>query len=153
MRPREAGISTLGDLLLRFPHSHRDRTVVPVAELEPGAQGTVEVEVLGNAPRPFRRRGLSIISVKVGDESGSLRATWFNQPWMAPKLDPGARLLLTGSRDKRGLRVGEYEFSPRRRVPGRAEEGLVPVHPATERLKAQRIRQWVEQAIGLAPAT
>jgi ATP-dependent DNA helicase RecG len=26
---------------------------------------------------------------------------------------------------------------------------LVPVHPATEALKAQRIRQWVEQAIGM----
>ena len=89
-RPRrEAGIATLGDLLLRFPHSHRDRTVVPVAELEPGDSGTVEVEVLGNAPRPFRRRGLSITSVKVGDDSGSLRATWFNQPWVAPKLHPG----------------------------------------------------------------
>src|SRR5829696_6673975 len=43
----EAGIATLGDLLLRFPHSHRDRTVVPVAELEPGGSGTIRVEVLG----------------------------------------------------------------------------------------------------------
>ena len=144
---REAGITTVGDLLLRFPHSHRDRTVVPVAELEPGGQGTVEVEVLGNAPRPFRRRGLSITSVKVGDQSGSLRATWFNQPWVAPRLEPGARLLLTGSRDKRGLRVNEHEFLAEE---AGAEEGLVPVHPATERLKAQRIRQWVEQAIDLA---
>jgi hypothetical protein len=28
---REAGIATVGDLLLRFPHSHRDRTIVPVS--------------------------------------------------------------------------------------------------------------------------
>ena len=144
---REAGISTVGELLLRFPHSHRDRTIVPVAELEPDGGGTIEVEVVGATPRPFRRRGLSITSVKVGDESGSLRATWFNQPWVAPKLQPGARLLLTGSRDKRGLRVSEYEFLA---AEGGAEEGLVPVHPATEKLKPQRIRQWVEQAIELA---
>jgi ATP-dependent DNA helicase RecG len=144
---REAGIATLGDLLLRFPHSHRDRTIVPVDELGPGEGGTIEVEVLGSTPRPFRRRGLSIVSVKVGDASGSLRATWFNQPWMAPKLSPGARLLLTGSRDKRGFRVGEFELLASR---DGAEEGLVPVHPAAERLKPQRIRQWVEQAIGLA---
>src|SRR3954454_12559123 len=101
----EAGIATLGDLLLRFPHSHRDRTVVPVAELKPGDSGTVRVEVLGATPRPFRKRGLSITSVKVGDESGSLRASWFNQPWVAPKLVPGIQLLLSGSRDKRGFRV------------------------------------------------
>jgi ATP-dependent DNA helicase RecG len=144
----EAGISTIGDLLLRFPHRHRDRTIVEVAELEPGGAGTIEVEVQGGTPRPFRRRGLSITSVKVGDDSGSLRATWFNQPWVAAKLTPGSRLLLTGSRDKRGLRVGEYEFLDA--GDGGAEEGLVPVHPATERVKAQRIRQWVEQAIELA---
>jgi ATP-dependent DNA helicase RecG len=140
------GLSTVGDLLLRFPHSHRDRTVVPVVDVEVGNKATVQVEVLGTKPSNFRRRGLSILSVKVGDESGSIRATWFNQPWVANKLTPGARLLLSGSRDKRGFRVSEYEFlaSGARATEG---QGLMPVHPATEQLKAQRIRQWVEQAI------
>jgi ATP-dependent DNA helicase RecG len=138
----DAGIVTVGDLLTRFPHRHRDRQIVPVASLEPKQQASIAVEVLGNAGRPFRRRGLSILSVKVGDESGTTRATWFNQPWLAPKLTEGTQLLLTGSADKRGFRVSEYEFS------GDASEGLVPVHPGTEQLKAQRLRQWIEQAIG-----
>lgn len=141
----EAGVRTVGDLLWRVPHSHRDRSVVPVAELEPGRQATVRVEVLADPGRPFRRRGLSILTVKVGDESGTVRATWFNQPWVARKLTRGARLVLTGSRDKRGFRVSEYEFG------SGGGDGLTPVHPATEQLKAQRIRGWVEQAIGLAP--
>jgi ATP-dependent DNA helicase RecG len=148
----EAGIETIGDLLLRVPHRHRDRTVVPVASLEVGAKGSIRVDVLGNKPSAFRRRGLSILSVKVGDESGSIRATWFNQPWVAKKLAPGTGLLLTGSRDKRGFRVSEYELLPSAATPtGPAAESLVPVHPATEQLKAQRIRGWVEQAILLAP--
>jgi len=138
----EAGIATVGDLLVRFPHRHRDRQIVPVASLEPKQQASIAVEVLGNAGRPFRRRGLSILSVKVGDESGTIRATWFNQPWLASKLTEGTQMLLTGSADKRGFRVSEYEFS------GDAGEGLVPVHPGTEQLKAQRLRQWMEQAIG-----
>jgi ATP-dependent DNA helicase RecG len=167
----EAGIATVGDLLLRFPHSHRDRTIVPVATLEPKKQATVLVEVVG-APSNFRRRGLSILSVKVADDSGSVRATWFNQPWVVRKLESGARLLLTGSRDKRGFRVSEYEVlssagggvggtTPEEALAtaggggspaptGPAAERLVPIHPATEALKAQRIRQWMEQAIGLA---
>ncbi len=176
----EAGIGTVGDLLLRFPHSHRDRTIVPVASLEPKKQATLLVEVLGS-PSNFRRRGLSILSVKVGDESGSIRATWFNQPWMAQKLSPGTSLLITGSRDKRGLRVSEYEVleggergvaqpdagffalesggslqagCAKNRTPRtagqphtRPDRQLVPVHPATEALKAQRIRGWMEQAV------
>jgi ATP-dependent DNA helicase RecG len=137
----DAGLATVGDLLTRFPHRHRDRQIVPVAGLEPKQQATIAVEVIGNAPRPFRRRGLSILSVKVGDESGSVRATWFNQPWLAPKLTEGTSLLLTGSVDKRGFRVSEYEFG------GDPSEGLVPVHPGTEQLKAQRLRQWMEQAV------
>ncbi len=144
----ETGLETIGDLLLRLPHSHRDRTVAPIADLAPGSEGTVAVEVQGSAPRPFRRRGLSIVSVKVGDDSGSLRATWFNQPWVAQKLTPGTRLKLTGSRDKRGLRVSEYEVLGA----GASDDGgLVPVHSASEQLKPGRIRKWIEQALGLAP--
>jgi ATP-dependent DNA helicase RecG len=141
----EAGVGTIGELLLRFPHSHRDRQIVPVASLEPGRRATIVVEVLGNPPRPFRRRGLTILGVKVGDESGSVRATWFNQPWVAQKLIQGTQILLTGSLDKRGFRVAEYEF-------GDADPsvGLVPVHPATEQLKPQRLRQWLEQVIDQA---
>jgi ATP-dependent DNA helicase RecG len=148
----EAGISTVGDLLLRFPRRHRDRTVVPISELAIGERRTIEVEVLEQPGRPFRRRGLSILTVKVGDRSGSVRATWFNQPWLSQKLRKGDSLLLTGSRDKRGFRVSEHE------VVAAGEEGeeerptsLVPVHPGTEQLKPQRIRQWVQAAIGLAP--
>jgi ATP-dependent DNA helicase RecG len=145
----EAGISTVGDLLLRFPHSHRDRTIVPVATLEPGKRATIRAEVLADASRPFRKRGLSILTVKVGDASGSVRATWFNQPWLAPKLTAGTALLLTGSRDKRGFRVSEYEIGDTvaRSPAADGGAGPMPVHPATEQLKAQRIRQWMEQAI------
>ncbi len=137
----EAGISTVGDLLARFPHRHRDRQIVAVASLEPREQATIAVEVHGNASRPFRRKGLSVLSVKVGDQSGTIRATWFNQPWLAPKLTEGTQLLLTGSAGKRGFRVSEYEFE------GSAEDGLMPVHPGTEELKPQRVRQWMEQAV------
>ncbi len=172
----QAGIQTVGDLLLRIPHGHRDRRIEPLSEVEPGQKATVKVEVLGEKPRPFRRRGLSIVSVKVGDDSGSIRATWFNQPWIAAKLAPGMSLLLTGSLDKRGFRVAEYEpLPPGPRVLSRGEEGaagggaiepagfarsasegaaappphttgLVPVHPATERLRPQRLRDWIWQA-------
>jgi ATP-dependent DNA helicase RecG len=146
----EAGLRTLDDLLLRVPHRHRDRTVMPVADVEAGGKATIQVEVLGAKPSAFRRRGLSILTVKVGDESGSVRATWFNQPWLAQKLTPGTSLLLTGSRDKRGFRVSEYEFiAPGLTPPAGEASELVPVHPATEQLKAQRIRGWVEQAIPL----
>jgi ATP-dependent DNA helicase RecG len=165
-----AGIATVGDLLLRFPHRHRDRTVVPIASLELKQQATIAVEVLGSTPRPFRKRGLSIVGVKVGDGSDTIRATWFNQPWVAQKLTPGTQLLLTGTKGTRGFVVSEHEFggvgprvlsqeeggaagSPRAVLdpppptPPAGEAELVPVHPLTEGLKAQQVRHWLEQAV------
>jgi ATP-dependent DNA helicase RecG len=176
----EAGLRTVGDVLYRFPHRHRDLTIRELADLEVGESGTVLVEVLGNQPRPFRKRGLSITTVKVGDDSGHVRASWFNQPWVANKLIPGAKFVITGKRTNRGLGVNEYELlsagggeegrasGPRvlsQEEGGAAGEGvldppppvpptgggLVPVHPATEALKAQKIRDWAEQACRWAP--
>jgi ATP-dependent DNA helicase RecG len=176
----EAGISTVGDLLYRVPHSYRDRADVrELASLEPGEEATVLVEVSGSQPRPFRRSRVTILTAKVSDESGSTRATWFNQPWLAEKLTPGTPLLLVGSRDKRGFRVTAHEIlasaegterGPRTDKPARPQDpspslarpqarvppgihttGLVPVHPATENLRPQRIREWAWQACQWAP--
>jgi ATP-dependent DNA helicase RecG len=145
-----AGLHTVGDLLFHVPRRHRDLRVRELGEVSPGETATVLVEVLGSRPRPFRRGRLRMVSVKVGDASGHVRATWFNQPWVASKLDPGTRLLITGKRSDKGFAVGEWELAdgPRDESPS---EGLVPVHASTENLRRRQIREWAEQAIALAP--
>jgi ATP-dependent DNA helicase RecG len=151
---RAAGIATVGDLLYRFPHSHRDRQIRQLGTLESGETGTVLVTVMGNPPRPFRKGKLTMVGVKVADETGSVRATWFNQPWVSSKLERGAMILITGKRSPKGLAVQEWEM-----VSGaeEADEGgeersgsFVPVHPATEDLPPKKIREWAEQAVPLA---
>ena len=150
----DAEIATLGDLLLRLPHSYRDRSDVGrAAELKIGERATLMVEVRTQARlRPTRRRNLKIVEATVADASGPLNATWFNQAWLAEKLVPGARLLIAGKLDRAGFRVETYELLGRA---GGAPEGLhttgiVPVHPATERLRAQKVREWAWQVRGLA---
>jgi len=179
----EAGIQTIGDVLRRLPIRHRDRQVRQLETVEQGETATVLVTVLGSKPRPFRRGRLTMVGVKVGDETGHLRATWFNQPWVAAKLDPGTELLLTGKLTGRGFTVAEWELVAAAGDPGRESENVnlarrtpspgqdlppatapsprgqdppagapfVPVHPATEGLRAQKIRDWAEQACQLAP--
>jgi ATP-dependent DNA helicase RecG len=105
----QAGIGTVWQLLMHLPHRHRDLNVRQLADLEVGESGTVRVTVLGSQPRPFRKGRLTFVSVKVGDESGHVKATWFNQPWAAGKLVPGTELVLTGKRSPRGFAVNEWE--------------------------------------------
>ena len=165
----EAGMRTVGDLLYRVPRRHRDLRVRRLGDLQAGETATVQVEVLGSQPRPFRRGRLRMVSVKVGDETGHVRATWFNQPWIASKLVPGTELLLTGKYSGRGFAVREWELvsaaggegsgdaehpaqaspnSPRQDPP---PEALVPVHGATEAIRPHQIRDWVAQAVDWTP--
>ena len=151
----EIGVSTLGDLLRHLPHSYRDRaSPIGLADLKLGEEATVEVEVTkAGKVRPTRRRRLTILEAEVGDESGRITATWFNRAWLADKLTPGTRLLLLGKLEKRGFNVAQHELL------GEAEgstpagihtTGLVPVHPASERLRPQKLREWAWQAAPLA---
>jgi ATP-dependent DNA helicase RecG len=147
----ELGISNLGDLLRHLPHGYRDRAdVVELGELRLGEEGTVEVEVAGAKVRPTRRRRLTILEADVFDASGKAKAIWFNRAWLADRLEPGSRLLLHGKLDKRGFTVAEHEFLESGAEAGLHTTGIVPVHPASERIRPQRIREWVWQSAPLA---
>jgi ATP-dependent DNA helicase RecG len=147
----EMGISSLGDLLRHVPHSYRDRAnPVGLGDLRLGEEATVEVEVRGAKLRPTRRRRLTILEADVFDVSGKVKAVWFNRAWLVDRLQPGTKLLLRGKLEKRGFNVSEHEFleSSNESV-GLHTTGIVPVHPASERLRPQRIREWVWQAMPL----
>jgi ATP-dependent DNA helicase RecG len=152
----EAGIKTIADLLWRVPHSYRDRSAVrALGDLRLGEEATVMVEVRSaRQRRARRRRAMTILEATLADRSGSITATWFNQPWLAERLRPGVRMLLVGSLDRRGFRVSEHEIlgtEGEDELPaGIHTTGLVPVHPASEGLRPQRIREWVWQALGRA---
>jgi ATP-dependent DNA helicase RecG len=147
----EMGIGSLGDLLRHLPHTYRDRArPVGLAEVRLQEEATVEVEVGSARVRPTRRRRLTILEADVLDDTGKAKAVWFNRAWLADRLQPGTRLLLHGKLEKRGFTVSEHEFLESGNEPGLHTTGIVPVHPASERVRPQRIREWVWQALPFA---
>jgi ATP-dependent DNA helicase RecG len=146
----EMGLSTVGDVLLHVPHSYRDRASPrKLAELRIGEQATVEVEVRSARVRPTRRRGLVIVEASVADDSGPVKAVWFNQAWLVDRHTEGTKLLLFGKLDRSGLRVEAHEVVGGKggdAAAGIHTTGIVPVHPASERLRTQRLRDWAWQA-------
>ena len=71
-----------------------------------------------------RRRGrLKILTARVADETGEIKATWFNQPWLEGKLVAGTRSPHSGPCEP--VRVRRLLVRPRRRVrDGRLRTGL-----------------------------
>ena len=98
---RALGLETVGELLEHLPTDSREARTV--AGLAPGEQATVAVQVRSIAARPVRRRRMRpLVEAAVFDASGSMRATFFNQPWLVERYPPGTRLLLHGKPDGRG---------------------------------------------------
>jgi len=152
----EIGIDTVGDLLWHVPHGHRDRAGVrEVADLRIGEQATVRVTVRSARVRPTRRRNLRLVEASVADASGPMKAVWFNQAYLAERLSPGTTLLLNGKLDRSGFRVSAHEIvsggSGVAAEAGIHTTGIVPVHNATARLSATRLRDWIWQAVANAP--
>src|SRR4051794_8478972 len=89
------GLHTVGDLLEHLPRDRREARTV--SELVPGESATVVVEVRSISSRSVRRRGMRpIVEAMVGDGTGAIKATFFNQPWLAKAYPPGTRLVLHG---------------------------------------------------------
>ncbi len=98
---RALGLETVGDLLEHLPSDSREARTV--GGLRAGEQATVSVEVRRIAARPVRKRRMRpLVEAVVFDPTGSMRATFFNQPWLVERYPPGTRLLLHGKADGRG---------------------------------------------------
>ena len=118
---RALGVETLGDLLEHLPTDSREARTV--GALRAGEQATVAVQVRAISSRPVRRRGMRpLVQAKVADSTGTMRATFFNQPWLLERYRPGTQLLLHGKADGRGgFRVTHHALAP----PGAAAAQLL----------------------------
>jgi ATP-dependent DNA helicase RecG len=140
------GLDTVGDLLEHFPREHADRREArTIASLSAPEDVTVIAEVRRISSRRARGR-LTIQQATVVDETGPVKAVWFNQPWLVDRLPAGTRLVLHGryGGPRRGLAVKEHEVAPD--ATATHSTGVVPVYRATENLPSTRIRELVWNA-------
>lgn len=145
---REAGLGRVVDLLLLIPVRYRRRVRVESLEDAPtdGTLCVVEAVVETVTRHWFRRRRGSRVVVGLGGDAG--RAVWFNQPWIADRIEEGARVRLEGP-VRRGPQGGPELVNPRLAAPGSPwpEEGFSPVYPAAAGLSPARVERLVVSAL------
>src|SRR5918992_5068444 len=146
------GITTVQDLLQHYPRYHVDRTQLrTVRELgrlatEEGVGGEVQVYArVQRINRPFRTRtGKRLIKGRIGDESGSIDVTWFNQDWVARALSAGDSAFFYG---RLGVFRGHLQMTaPRFELVRTGMEPfnvgrIVPIYPATADLSSDGLRR------------
>ena len=107
---RGLGLTSVGALLEHLPRDSREARTV--AALKTGEQATVAVQVRKIGSRQVRKRGMKpLVEATVFDATGNMRATFFNQPWLAQRYVPGTRLILHGKTTERGtFNVAHHAF-------------------------------------------
>ena len=147
---KRLGVHKVGDLVYLFPHRHNDfANIRKVFQLEPGQEQTIiatvwEASETGQGPR---RKSTQAV---LGDDTGNVRAIWFNQPWLARTLRSGVHVVISG---RVNVFRGQFVFeSPEYEVLKGQEQlvhtaRLVPVYPSTEGLYQRTLRRIVKQAV------
>ncbi|MFN2464532.1 MAG: ATP-dependent DNA helicase RecG [Candidatus Dormibacteria bacterium] len=92
------GVRTVGDLLRYYPRKYDDYTAEASAgRLIEGQRQTVRATVQSTlVRRPFRTGARPATEAILRDSTGTMKAIWFNQPWMADRLVEGQEVTLSG---------------------------------------------------------
>ena len=145
-RLRNLGLATIRDLLEHRPRDYQ-RSVGESRIVD--LFGEQEAVIVGEVRRVSLRRArgqMTILTATVADESGSIAAVWFNQPWLEDKLLPGTRVRLRGSLRRDSFNVKSYDLNGTS-----ATSDLAPIYPAGEEITPPRMRALADRALELVP--
>jgi ATP-dependent DNA helicase RecG len=146
------GIETIRDLLYHFPHRYDDYSQIrPISGLIPGEQQTVVATVWSSAEKRIGRRARAAELI-VGDSTGTIRAIFFNQPYLSKQFHTGATVVLSGRvsifQHQRQMESPEWELLDKAELERAVHTGrLVPVYPLTTGLRARALRRLTREAI------
>ena len=143
------GMQTLGDMLYYYPRRYDDYSQLkPIKELFYGEQVTVIGTIQTVHTRPIRGGKASIVEVIISDGTGSLRLSFFNQPWLANRFKPGEAISVSGKIDQYlGRLVMNSPDWDSVEIDSLNTNRIVPVYSLTERVTQKWLRKLMKQVI------
>ena len=165
---QRAGLTTVEDLLYRFPVRYEDRRHLQlISSLKAGDTTSVVGEILSCHLRSTRRPGFKIFELLLRDASGVTRAVWLNQPFLHEVFQRHQQVVLFGKVELKGsgglqFTNPQYEILTRAADPqGLAEDEdeewihtgrLVPIYEKAGALTPKGQRRIVHDGLKRLPA-
>lgn len=146
---KKLNLETVEDFLLHFPFRYEDYSErIFIEDLTAGETATVMGEVTQSKVVRTWKKKMMITECFVSDETGSVRAVWFNQPYISDSLTKGKGVRLSGkiSQDAKGLFFSNPAWELSSRTPTNTGR-LVPIYPETEGLTSKWIRWQMQNLI------
>lgn len=143
------GIASVRDLLFHLPFRYDDFSQAAlIIDLAPGQTATVYAEVQKISMRRAFRRNLTVIEAVISDSSGTMRAVWFNQPYLVTSIPVGTMGNFAGkvTATADGLCLSSPVFEPGE-SPATHTGGLIPIYPETKGITSRGIRYLVKPVL------
>lgn len=144
---RKLGINTIEDILLYFPWRYEDRkNLKEIRALTFNAHETTVGEVVSCDIITTPRKRMKIVELTIADNTGFLKAKWFNQPYLKKYFRKGHRVILSGViKGNTFAGAGAEMDNPEFELIGREDTAvhtarIVPFYRATEGISAKQLR-------------
>lgn len=142
------GLHKLEDLLYFFPRRYDDFSKMkPINQIRYGE----ELSVAGTVQKAQLREikgNRTLFEAVISDGTGSLRVSWFNQPWLEKNIQPGVQVVLSGKVDmylgRLCMNNPEWELLEQEHL---HTNRIVPVYPLTAGVSQKVLRRLMFQTV------
>lgn len=142
-------IFTVGDLLYHFPREYEDRSQIKkISDVVYNESNTVLAKIC-SVPQNIKKGRQILTRVNLKDESGSLFAIWFGQPYLKKQFQLNDTYIFTG---KVSYKYGQIQIeSPdyEKVIDNKNifTKRIIPLYPSTYKLSQKVIRQMIYNAL------
>lgn len=139
------GVSTVGNLLRFYPRNYENWSeTVWIEQTALNEVNVIKAQILSTPTEQRIRGGMTLYKTTAADESGEIKLTFFNNPYIKSLLYAGQTYVFRGKvTGGFGIReMASPDFLPNKKI-----MPIVPVYPQTQGLSSRLIADAVRQAL------
>ena len=148
---KKLNIVSVSDVLSHYPRDYEDRSrVTPIKELIPDESAVIVAQLKDEAKTTYFG-GMAITKARIYDESGSISAVWYNQPYVKNNIKPGYKYAFFGKLIVKKNGAREIQSPETERLEGDEwQGGIIPIYPLCAGLSQKVFRKIVYDALKLS---
>lgn len=142
------GIKTVEELLYYFPRAYEDRTkFCDIRDVKDGEYACISATVYSPVRETRIRKNFNIYQMTVFDDSGQIKAVWYNNRFVKGLFQTGDKVLFYGKISVKGrnkeLENPVYERREKQHFIGK----IVPIYPLWSNMTQKTIASVMEEAL------
>src|SRR3989344_679883 len=144
---KKLGIKTIQDLLFYFPVRYEDfSNIIPINQIKVGQISCVQGRILHIENTQTYKKWMIITEAEIEDETGTIKALWFNQPFLTKSLRQDDFVCMAGkvSLSKKGVYLNNPAFEKISEISENDDlthtGRIIPVYSETKGLTSRWLR-------------